>query len=437
MIIGTETYSEIKNPAWKSSSNISMGYKSGIEDFTGKMDFDYAPHPNHDVKFGTNFTNHAFRPGVSVAKIVMEENQNIQKIDTVIGDKNVYSNEVMFYAEDNISLGYALKMNLGLHYSLFDVQGETYNSLQPRASMRFLANDRLSFKAGYAAMSQYVHLLSNSNISLPTDLWVPVTKRIEPMKSHQYSVGAFYNFRDIIDLSVEAYYKSMHNLIEYKDGATFLGSSTGWEDKVVMGDGWSYGLELMAQKTVGKTTGWIAYTWAKSERLFDKPGQELNFGKVFPAKYDRRHNISVVVSHKFSDKIDLSGTWVFNTGNTGTLSLQQYGNTQLPESNQKYFYGNEMNMNENLNYISGRNNYRFNPYHRLDLGVNFHKKKKYGTRTWNISIYNVYNNNNPFLVFPKEESYTDQLTNKYITKKSLVQVSIFPVIPSLSYSYKW
>jgi len=419
------------------SFDINLGYKSGIEDYTVKVDYDYSPHPDHDVKFGANYTYHTFRPGVSVAQMSEENNEYINTFDTVIGDEDVFSHESMIYAEDNISIGYALKLNLGLHYSIFNVQKETYHALQPRISMRMLANDDLSFKAGYAAMTQYVHLLSNSYVSLPTDLWVPVTKRIEPMRSHQYSAGVFYNYKDVIDFSVEGYYKSMHNLIEYKDGATFLGSSTGWEDKVVMGDGWSYGLELLAQKTVGKTTGWIGYTWSKSERLFNRPGQELNYGRIFPAKYDRRHDFSIVVSHKFSEKIDLAATWVYSTGNTGTLAMQQYAAGTVPEANNYWYYGTPQYITGELDHISSRNNYRFNPYHRLDLGVNFHKKKKYGTRTWNISIYNAYSNNNPFLVYPKETSTWNPVTQVYVTKKSLVQISVFPIIPSVSYSYKW
>jgi hypothetical protein len=425
----------------KESSDIFFGYNSGIEDYTLKFDYDYAPHPDHDVKFGANYNYHTFRPGVSVTQLNSRNNEFTYNFDTIYGDKNIYSHETMFYAEDNISIGYALKLNLGLHYSLFNVQKETYHALQPRISMRMLANEDLSFKAGYAAMTQYVHLLSNSYVSLPTDLWVPVTKRIEPMRSHQYAAGVFYNYKDVIDFSIEGYYKSMHNQIEYKDGATFLGSSTGWEDKVVMGDGWSYGVEFLAQKTVGKTTGWIGYTWSKSERLFNRPGQELNYGRVFPAKYDRRHDVSIVVSHKFNDKIDLAATWVYCTGNTGTLALQQYAAGNTPQSNNyptsDYYYYDVPNITGELEYISSRNNYRFNPYHRLDLGVNFHKKKKYGTRTWNVSVYNAYSNNNPFMVYPKTVDTWDPETGTSESKKSLMQISVFPIIPSISYSYKW
>lgn len=437
LYLGTRFEETQRNPPSYAYVDYMVGYKSGIEDYTAKVDFDFAPHPDHDVKFGANYTYHTFRPGVSVSQNEIKYNNETIKNDTVFGDKNVYSHETMAYIEDNITLGQALKINLGLHYSMFHVQKEAYNSLQPRASMRWLLSDRVSVKAGYAAMSQYVHLLSNSNVSLPTDLWVPVTRRIKPMRSHQYSAGVFYNFRDLIDFSVEGYYKSMHNLIEYRDGASFLGSTSGWEDKVAMGEGWAYGLELLAQKSVGKTTGWIGYTWAKAERKFDRTGQEINNGKIFPAKFDRRHDFSLVVSHKFSDRFDLAGTWVISSGNTGTLALQQYEGTPVP--------GDMWGWRPDLNHISSRNNYRFNPYHRMDIGMNFHKKKKNGVRTWNISVYNLYNNNNPFMVYPSEvwepapslPSDDPNQYTQYTTRKVFKQISIFPIIPSLTYSYKW
>lgn len=421
------------NPPKVNSQKIDLGYNSGIEDYSLKFDFEYNPLPNHDIKFGLNYVNHAFKPGVSVAAFRIQQDTSVASLDTTIGNSNVYSNETSLYFEDNIDLGHAFKANLGLHYSTFNVQGKFYQSLQPRFSMRVLLNDKLSFKAGYAAMNQYIHLLSNSNISLPTDLWVPVTKRIEPMSSHQISGGAFYNLNNIIDLSLEAYYKTMNNLIEYKDGASFLGSSTGWEDKVSMGRGWAYGVEFLAQKTIGKTTGWLGYTWAKTERLFDRPGEEINFGKVFPAKYDRRHDISLVVSHKFSDKFDMAGTWVYGTGNAGTLAMQNFKGATI---NNDTFY-----QIDDLPYISGRNNFRLPSYHRMDLAFNFHKKKKHGVRTWNLSFYNAYNNNNPFIIM-QDTKYIDKYdaSGKWIGYdyiKSLKQYSIFPIIPSLSYNYKW
>ncbi|GHT40709.1 TonB-dependent receptor [Bacteroidia bacterium] len=406
--------------------NYNLTYKSGIEDLSAKIDFDYTPNPNHDIKFGIDYIHHTFRPGVFVAK---EREGNEMPLDTVIGDKNIPSHEIAGYVEDNISLGHYVKANIGLRYSAFYVQDKFYQSLQPRVSARVLMNKDLSVKAAYTYMSQYIHLLSNNTISLPTDLWVPVTQRIVPMESHQVSVGGFYNWNNWLDFSLEAYYKSMNNLIEYKDGATFLGSTTGWEDKVSVGKGWAYGVEFLAQKTIGKTTGWLGYTWSKTERQFNRPGEELNFGHVFPAKYDRRHDISIVVSHKFSPKIDVSGTWVYSTGNCATLGLQEYYGPKIPGLINYGGYEDE------LTSITQRNNYRNPDYHRLDLGINFHKQKKHGIRTWSFSIYNMYNRMNPFFIYQGDKNYYEG--NEYKWRKVLKQVTIFPIIPSVSYSYSF
>jgi hypothetical protein len=405
--------------------DIDVKYKTGIEDFSAKVDFDYTPVSNHDIKFGANYIKHRFRPGVSVAKV--KENDETP-LDTVIGNVDIHSHETALYIEDNISIGSLVKVNAGLHYSTFFVQDKFYHSLQPRVNTRVLLNNNLSLKAAYTYMSQYIHLLSNNTISLPTDLWVPVTKRIAPMESHQVALGGFYNLFDWADLSLEGYYKTMNNLIEYKDGASFLNANTGWEDKVSVGRGWAYGIEFLAQKTIGKTTGWLGYTWSKTERQFDRPGEELNFGRVFPAKYDRRHDINLVVSHKFSKKIDVSATWVYSTGNCSTLGMQNY-----------YAYpitGNSDYSSQSQTYISHRNNYRNPDYHRLDLGINFHKQKKHGIRTWNISVYNVYNNMNPFFVYPGTKGEYDSNGN-YKSRKVLSQITLFPIMPSISYSYRF
>ncbi len=395
-----------------------MAYKSGINDLTAKVDFDYTPLPNHEIRFGGNYTYHMFRPEVQSYKMT-ESNQTA--IDTTMSASNVYAHETALYAEDNMTFGDIFRVNAGLHYSTFTVEGKTYQSVQPRLSASVMLASNLSLKAGYAYMTQYVHLLSNSSLSLPTDLWVPVTKNIVPMNAHQWSLGAFYELPRLFDISVEGYYKTMDNLLEYKDGASFFGSSDTWENKVSMGRGWAYGVELLVQRSFGKTTGWVGYTWAHSNRQFDREGMTINNGNVFPAKYDRRHDLSITVQHKFSDRFDLSGTWVFSSGNCGTLGTQIYDG--LP---------NENGFLTQINALE-RNNFRMPSYHRLDLGVNFHKQKKHGIRTWNISVYNVYNRNNPWVVYTGYK--WDEATQT--EKKTLMQASIFPIIPSVSYSYKF
>jgi len=401
------------------SKNVfDMVYKSGINDLTAKVDFDYTPLPNHEIRFGGNYTYHIFRP--EVQSIQMSESQQ-SLVDTVTGSPNVYAHETALYAEDNMTFGDIFRMNLGVHYSTFTVEGKTYQSVQPRVSTSLMLASNLSLKAGYAYMTQYVHLLSNSSLSLPTDLWVPVTAKIVPMNAHQWSVGAFYELPRLFDISVEGYYKTMDNLLEYKDGASFFGSSERWDEKVCMGKGWAYGVELLVQRSFGKTTGWIGYTWAHSKRQFDREGQIINNGKVFPAKYDRRHDISVTVQHKFSDSFDLSGTWVFSSGNCGTLGTQVYEG--LP---------NDWGEFQHINALE-RNNFRMGNYHRLDLGANMHFPLNPGLLTLNFSVYNVYNHNNPFLVYT--DYVYDESTQQ--AEKKLMQVSIFPIIPSFSLSYKF
>ena len=413
----SEEYTDVQNNATV-KNDFNMAYKSGINDVTAKVDFDYTPLPNHEIRFGGNYTYHRFRPEVQSVKI-SEGSQ--YSIDTVVGSSNVFAHETALYAEDNMTFGDIFRVNAGVHYSTFTVQGKTYQSVQPRLSTSVMLASNLSLKAGYAYMTQYVHLLSNSSLSLPTDLWVPVTKNIVPMNAHQWSIGAFYELPRLFDISLEGYYKTMDNLLEYKDGASFFGSSETWENKVCLGRGWAYGVEFLVQRSFGKTTGWIGYTWAHAKRQFDREGMEINNGKVFPAKYDRRHDISVTVQHKFSEKFDISGTWVFSSGNCGTLGTQIYEG--LPD---EWGYFPEI-------YALERNNFRMGNYHRLDVGMNFHKQKKHGVSTWNISVYNAYNHNNPFIVYTDYD--WDNATNQ--SRKKLMQASLFPIIPSVSYSFKF
>ena len=421
MSMTDESFDLVENTAYK--EELGMAYKSGINDLTAKVDFYYTPLPNHEIRFGGNYTYHIFRPDVQSMRYSTSSDGINNDYDTLVGSPIVNAHETALYAEDNMTLGDIFRINAGVHYSTFTVEGKTYQSVQPRLSTSLMLASNFSLKAGYAYMTQYVHLLSNSSLSLPTDLWVPVTAKIVPMNAHQWSVGAFYELPRLFDISVEGYYKTMDNLLEYKDGASFFGSSERWDEKVCMGKGWAYGVEFLVQRSFGKTTGWVGYTWAHAKRKFDREGQMINNGKVFPAKYDRRHDISITVQHKFNDKYDLSGTWVFRSGNCGTLGTQLYDGL-LPNA-----WGN-------ISTIQAleRNNFRMGNYHRLDLSFNYHHTPfKYGIGTLNVSVYNAYCHNNPFLVYTEYD--WDYETNQQV--KKLMQASIFPLIPSVSYSYKF
>ena len=411
------------------STNIKGDYVSKIQDITMRADLDYAPTPDHSVKFGTSFVRHIFTPEVARSEISFYDpvQMNGAYRDTIdINQGSILANEMTVYAEDDWSITESVKINYGLHFSGFKVQNSFYPSLQPRLSGRVMITPDLSFKAGYAWMKQYVHLLSTTSITLPTDLWVPVTDKVKPMESHQVAAGLFYSLVPIADFSIEAYYKAMDNLIEYKDGATYFGSSENWERLVYAGRGWSYGVELLAQREIGRFTGWIGYTWSRTERLFDREGQVINNGKPFPAKYDRRHDLSIVLNYKFSDRFDVSATWVYSTGNTATLSRQTYAVASEDPDDYDNLEGHTHT--GTLTRYEGRNNYRMPDYHRMDLAANFHRKFKRCHRTINVSIYNVYNRQNPYMIYQNS-----QLPYRNYPS-SLCQLSVFPILPSVAYT---
>ena len=238
------------------------------------------------------------------------------------------------------------------------------------------------------------------------------------MRSYQTAAGIFYSF-GVVDLSLEGYYKTMENVLEYRDGASFFGSSTGWEEKVAMGRGWAYGVEFLAQKKTGRLTGWVGYTWSKSMRQFDRDGHIINLGKPFPAKYDRRHDLSITAAYEISKKIDVAATFIFGTGICGSLALQTLSVQPGYSQTLGYYFPTAQ-----VDYLEGRNNYRMPSYQRLDLGVNFKREFRNGHhRTISVSVYNVYNRNNPFIVY---RDGTD-----------LKQLSLFPIMPSVSYTYEF
>lgn len=395
---------------------------SGIYDKTAKAELHYNPTPHHDMRMGVAYTHHTFRPDV----MTMTEEENREENKTEIGNPDILAHETQLYVEDNATVADAVKVNAGLNYATFTVGKKFYHTLEPRLSARMLLTDDLSLKAGYAYMTQYVHLLSNSSISLPTDLWVPVTEKILPENAHQVAAGAYYELEGICDFSLEGYYKRMNNLLEYREGSSFMTGTTSWEDKVAMGRGWSYGIEFLAQRSVGNFTGWIGYTWSKTMRQFDREGQLINAGLPFPAKYDRRHDVNITATYRFNDRIDLSATWVYATGNCGTLYTHYY--EDQPHSPEDY--------TGTVGHFDGRNNYRLEPYHRLDLGVNFHKTFKRAPRikrTINLSVYNAYCNMNPFMVY-LYEGYNWETDQYY---RTLRKVTIFPIIPSFSYGIQF
>lgn len=252
-------------------------------------------------------------------------------------------------------------------------------------------------------MTQFINLLTNSSVGLPTDLWVPSTDRIPPQQSQQGAAGLAYTHHTGIEISVEGYYKTMENLIEYKEGSSFFNSATGWEDKVEVGKGSSYGAELFIQKKKGKFTGMFGYTLSWTNRTF----ANLNNGQTYPYKYDRRHDLKIAAIYTVSEKLEFSADWVYGTGNAITLPIGYYQGVN----------------GEDVAIYGSRNGYRMPSYNRGDLAARFTKKKPRWERAWIVSVYNVYNRKNPFFIYEVNGSFK--------------QVSLFPIIPSITYQFKF
>jgi outer membrane receptor for ferrienterochelin and colicin len=394
--------------------DLYFDYSSGIIDNGIKTDFDYFPDSRNNMKFGASAVRHAFSPGVSAIEASGSE---IPTSNYNTGNEEISAIEMTCYAEDEIEITKKLSINAGMHFSTFDVQDTSYYSLQPRISIRYMLTDKVSVKASFVTMQQYIHLLTNTTIGLPTDLWLPSTKHIKPQIAQQVAIGFTY-FPDekAIDFTLEAYYKNMNHVIDYAEGATFMTVENKWEDKIQQGKGWAKGIELLTNFHFKKVKGWIAYTLSKSERQFEK----INFGNTYPFRYDRRHEISIVANFYISEKIDFGSTWVYSTGDAVTID--------------KYNYSDNLNLmfwpfDQKIKTSGSRNSYRMPAYHRLDLSFNYNRKKaKYAT-TFSCGVYNVYNQMNPFFLDIEHDASTG--------KAKIVQYTLLPFIPFVRYEIRF
>ncbi len=409
----TEQSQTVRDLANFKTNSFEMGYTSGIEDISGKIDFDYVLNSTNYIRFGAGFIKHIFTPGINVIQMTEDGTSR----DSTFGGVPINADEYYAYIEDDIELGERLKVNAGLHASGFSVNGRNYTSVEPRLSARFKITENWSAKAAYTHMNQNIHLLTSSTIGLPIDLWVPATDKIVPQKSVQYAVGTAFTYK-FLDISIEGYYKTMNNIIEYKEGASYFDFGASYEDKVASGQGLAYGGEVLIEKKAGKITGWVGYTLSWALRQSD----EISNGAWYPYRYDRRHDVSIAVSYKFNKNYDIGAAWVFGTGYAVTLATEQFPTYSFWSPGIKDGIVTGMDY---IDYYESRNNYRMPAYHRLDLNFNYKKKKKYGEQIWSFGAYNVYNRQNPFFInFGTKNG-----------KPVLYQYSLFPIIPSISYSF--
>lgn len=392
------------------NSFFGLSYDSGIEDYALGIDFDYIPTSRHFIRFGARAIRHRFIPGEFKIETKIGAAPQFKQ---TIGQSDIYANEYALYVEDDYKISEALKANVGLHFSGFEVGKSFYTSVQPRLSLRYKVMDNFSIKTSFTTMRQYINLLSFEGIGLPTDLWLPSTEKIKPQESWQVALGGALQLSSDTELNIEGYYKKMQNLISYKEGEGAFGA-TDWQTRVTQGDGESYGAEVFLQQKYGKLSGWIGYTLSWTNRTFD----ELNFGKPFDYRYDRRHDLSIVTSYQLSDRWDMGVTWVYGTGNAVTLGESRV----VSIFGDRFFNG--------FDYPQ-RNGYRMPAYHRLDVGFNYVKKRKNRTGTFSFGAYNAYNRKNPFYLYTEASSKTiDGVTER---KTILKQASLFPVIPYINY----
>ncbi len=428
----TLLYNDYKFKFAAQQESLEIGLSSGIRDYSLKTDFDYYPLPNHKLKFGGLITYHKFIPNVASGRqdsVIFTPNNETEK----------YAAEAALYIQDDWEIGEQWKINYGVRWSSFtqigpykkftrDINGnkldstvyksfapvKTYGGFEPRVTVRYAINDETSIKASVTRNLQYIHLVSNSGTTLPTDLWVPSTYIVKPQISWLYAAGLFKNFNDNTwETSLEVYYKDMQNQVEYQEGYT--PSLKDPEEEFVFGKGWSYGSEVLLNKVKGRFTGWIGYTLSWTWRKFP----QLNDGEKYPAKFDRRHDLSVVGNYELNKKWKFGAVFVYGTGNAITL----------PE---RFYIINGVLTQE----YSKLNQYRMKAYHRMDFSATYTptpKKQRKLQSYWVFSIYNLYSRLNPYFI------YFDQAGSPVTgdLKVEARQVSLFPILPAVTWNFKF
>lgn len=403
-----------------------FGIKSSIRDYNLKQDFSLYQNANNTIKFGFNAIHHTFRPGE-----IFGTNESFN--DVKIPSK--YALETGLYAQNEQKISESFSLQYGLRYSWFDYLGsgtayyfnengdktgektytkgqsiKQYGGLEPRIAANYRLNELSSVKASYNRNRQYMHLLSNSTTSAPTDLWVPSSNNVKPQIIDQYALGYFRNFKEnVYEASVEVYYKTLQNQIDYRPNAQLVFNNE-VEGQLIYGKGMAFGSEFYLKKNKGRLTGWVSYTLSRSLRKFD----EVNIGKLFPARQDRIHDFSVVAMYKLNEKISLSANWVFYTGSAVTFPSGKY--EVLGQTIPRY---------------TERNGYRMPNYHRLDLGITWYRKRT-ETResSWNFSVFNAYARENAY-------SITFRQNEQDPSKTEAVQVALFKIVPSITYNFKF
>ncbi len=394
-----------------------------IEDSAIKSQFDFLPNPDHHLRFGGGAVYHRFRPGVAA----LSSNSELSLPDEVLTDEFldslnnqwIRSYELHAFVEDEWHIGQKWLANIGFRASGQIVGNQFYRALEPRFGLRYQLSTRWALKVAYSRMTQYLHLLTNTGIGLPNDLWVPSSERVKPQQSWQTVLGLEHRVRNWFDIGLEAYYKKLDHIIAFQEGSTISFIDAGnYENNVAVGEGWAYGAELFLQREQGNTRSWFSYTLAWANRQFE----DINLGRRFPFRYDRRHNLKLVLVQRLSEKWELSANWVYGTGLATTLPVSEY------IFNMPSFFLATLATN-----FGEKNSLRLPAYHRLDVGANY----RFGKSKWqpmlSFGIYNVYNRQNP-LYYRLSRDNRDPFRPR---ESRYLQATILPILPYISYSIQF
>lgn len=389
---------------------------TAIRDIGGKTNLTIIPNTKHQIKMGLDYTYHTLYPGAVSAKIPKPGKSRIAiNRDSVV---QKYSSEFAFYFNDEWKVSNKFGVNYGFRVPLFYTTKKTYIEFEPRLTAKLNTSTTSSIKASFTMMNQFLHLVPNSTASLPTDIWISSSAIVKPQKSTQYAVGYFKNFKaNNIETSVEVYYKNMNNQVLFKEGTQIV-LKTNIDDVLTFGNGNSYGVELFVKKNFGNLTGWVSYTLSKTEQLF----KSLNNGKPFPFTYDRRNNLSVAATYKISKRWTLSADFVLYSGSAFTLP------------NGRISVALDGSLYDGIYYdYSTRNNSRLKTYHRLDFSASYKKESKlFGHKyesEWVFGAYNIYSRQNAYFIYLTTDPVTHQPQAK--------QVSLLPIVPSISFNFKF
>lgn len=360
----------------------SLDSRSAMKDYSINPSFTWSAIPSHTIRLGAGYKHHKSIP------------ESLDSSALYKGRRTLQGNEFSFFLDDDILLGNRVTFNPGIRFVIFHTGGRTYLSPEPRLNLEVAVSNSLSAKVSYSRISQYMHLISPSRISLPVDLWIPVTRDIGPAFSDQLSAGIYCQTGIGVEISLEGYFKTMTGVRECKDDSIFFLDTDSWLDNMAAAVGRARGLELMVKKGMGRTTGWIGYTLSKSERKV--PDGSINRGRWYPYLYDMRHAIVIVANHRMNDRWDFACTW---------------------------------------NYSSG--NFRLPACHTLNIGANRHTTRRHGEGIWNFSIYNAYNHKNPNLVLYDDASDRENETEVPGKGRNLRYITLLPMIPSIGYTFRF